>query len=78
MWKNGVINGYQYEAKVYDFPGRFGINKGKISKLWIYDNGKEIVAFDRGWDKGEDREDIWKPIVNILEGEKDELFNQNR
>lgn len=28
---------------------QFGINGGKISKLWIAKDGIEIVSYERGW-----------------------------
>ena len=51
-----TINGNKYdiEAKLFQEPSSFGINKGKISKLWIYPpkNTKEKeINYDRGWDR---------------------------
>ena len=44
-----------FQASVVHFeqPSPFGINSGRISKLFIQnENTKEIVCnFDRGWDK---------------------------
>lgn len=28
MWKDGIINGYLFEAKVYEEPSEYGINRG--------------------------------------------------
>lgn len=54
MWKQGTIevNGKQYEycIKQYDEGSEFGINGGRISKLNIRVNGKEVANYDRGWD----------------------------
>lgn len=50
MWRYGTIDGFQYEAKVYDNPSIFGINQGRISKLYIYGKrGKILAMYERGW-----------------------------
>lgn len=48
-WKHGEINGYHWEGKVYNNPSEMGIDNGKISKLIITKNGKDVVRYDRGW-----------------------------
>lgn len=54
MWRNGVIriDGVVvfYEVKVYDEGSKFGIKKGRISKLWLSIDGKTVANYDRGWD----------------------------
>lgn len=50
MWKEGIIDGYRYQVKVYDEGSEFGINGGRISKLWMQKDGKEAAYYDRGWD----------------------------
>ena len=35
MWKEGIINGYLFYAKVYEGPSEYGIDKGRVSKLEI-------------------------------------------
>ena len=57
MWKSGRVKFgmivYYWEAKVYDEGSEFGINGGRISKLFIRrDDGKTapILNYDRGWD----------------------------
>ena len=39
-------------AKHFEEPSKFGINNGRISKLWIREEGEiePCVSFDRGWD----------------------------
>ena len=51
MWKNGIIDAYCYEVKVFDEPSKYGIEGGKISKLYIYTNNalKCVCQFDRKW-----------------------------
>jgi hypothetical protein len=48
MWTKGEINGYKYEAKVYDEGSDYGINEGRISKLGIRKGGKELYLYERG------------------------------
>ena len=50
MWKFGRINGYDYEAKVYDLGSEYGINGGRISKLFVKKDGRIVMNYDRGWD----------------------------
>ena len=56
-WTNFIakINGnlYAIEAKIFEEPSHFGIDNGKISKLWIYppkNTGEKEINYDRGWD----------------------------
>ena len=39
-------------VKHFEDPRKFGINNGRISKLWICEEGEiePCVSFDRGWD----------------------------
>lgn len=50
MWTNGTINGFDYTVKHFQEGSRFGINNGRISKLWIGKDGKTYANYDRGWD----------------------------
>ena len=64
MWVKGhfYINGirYLFNAKVFEQGSEFGINGGRISKLWIvkditinpwnYFVNCPVVNYDRGWD----------------------------
>lgn len=50
-WCGGVAGEFSFEAKLFDSSSHFGINEGRVSKLWIQDNkGKCLVNYDRGWD----------------------------
>jgi hypothetical protein len=51
-WVSGSHGNFKYEAKVFKEGSEFGINKGKVSKLTIWDSETEkmIVNYDRGWD----------------------------
>lgn len=52
MWSKGKINGYTYVVKHFDEPSEFfGLNEGRISKLWIAKDGISAACYERGWDK---------------------------
>ncbi len=50
MWKNGKIDNCEYWVKNYDEPSIYGIDEGRISKLTVKRDGREILNYDRGWD----------------------------
>ncbi len=50
MWKQGNVNGFEFNAKVYRTPSDMGIDQGRISKLTLKQGGKIVVSYDRGWD----------------------------
>lgn len=52
MWKHGELNGFKWCIKVFEVGSEFGINNGRISKLWIQreSNGKTVANYSRGWD----------------------------
>ena len=71
VWVSGSVGGYAYEASVYDEPSRFGINEGRVSKLWVWtaDRQDELLAYDRGWDKepSEAHRELYEALLNHLE-----------
>ena len=57
-WYVGTISGYSYQAKVMAEDSPFGIQDGRIIKLFVTgrptdDNPgtNEIIAYERGWSK---------------------------
>lgn len=50
MWSTGEIRGCKFEVKHYGQGSKFGIDGGRISKLWVTKDGIEIASYDRGWD----------------------------
>lgn len=59
MWHEGVIGipvkdgstvRVRYQVKAYEEGSQFGINNGRISKLWLSIDGETVAAYDRGWD----------------------------
>lgn len=72
--KSGWTEGYvRYKSKDYGFsmknfidPSEYGIDNGCISKLFIIDGkdrGKDLVIYDRGWDKRPDRKNTNLMVV---------------
>lgn len=50
MWKRLFYEGYEIEAKVYETGSEYGIDGGRISKLWMRKDGRIALNYDRGWD----------------------------
>lgn len=52
-WTMGTIGSFYFEVKHFFEPSRFGIDEGRISKLWLTwkDSFGTVATFDRGWDK---------------------------
>lgn len=67
MWKTGKMNGYEYEVKHYETGSEYGIDGGRISKLWITKNGETFAHYDRGWDTTPDDADAWEIYERLLE-----------
>ena len=44
---------FEINVKHFEEPSSFGIKNGRVSKLWIREEGKTEadVSYDRGWDK---------------------------
>ena len=49
---NGVT--YDFQIKHFDEPSEYGIDSGRISKLWMRRRGdaQAVLAYDRGWQRG--------------------------
>ena len=50
MWTSGKIDGFCFEIKHFEEGSEFGIDGGRISKLWIGKGGREYAHYSRGWD----------------------------
>ena len=77
-WVGGELeyNGatYKVRAKVFDEPSRYGINNGRISKLWVKEDGYPVVIdYDRGWVDGVSpyNEDLLNFVMKEVEKFKD-------
>ena len=75
MVKEGAlkVNGswFHYQLKVYDGPSRFGIERGRISKLTLTRKGEVVCNYDRSWDIKPVDEDT-EMALQIL------LFSENK
>lgn len=59
-WYKGTYKNYEFEAKVFEEPSKYGIpfnrnetgeiEGGKVSKLFITQDHEWIMNYDRGWD----------------------------
>ena len=70
MWYSGELYGYAWEAKVYDYGSKYGINGGRISKLIIKDYyGNNLVIYEREWCKKPkgDVVDVYNILIDELE-----------
>lgn len=59
-WITGVAKGdirIKVAILVFTEGSQFGINKGKVSKLWLFDrkSKKTLANYDRGWDVKPDK-----------------------
>ncbi|MBE6877526.1 MAG: hypothetical protein E7496_12610 [Ruminococcus sp.] len=75
LWHEGTIGvpkkhgGYtvvHYWAKVYDEPSEYGIEKGRISKAMLKQNGKIVYNFDRGLDVTPQTEEAEMALAILL------------
>lgn len=73
MWKEGSIRVhdsiFHYWIKQWDEGSQFGIEGGRISKLSLTRDGKEVASYDRGWDIKPQDPDAQLALEIILHGE---------
>lgn len=65
---------YKVQAKVFDEPSQYGINNGRISKLWVKEDGYPVaIDYDRGWVDGVPpyNEDLLNFVMKEVEKFKD-------
>lgn len=70
MWESGAIKidgiRFSYEVKCFDEPSKFGINGGRISKLYIK-SGDDIEAmYDREWVVMPKDDTVMNIFLNLL------------
>lgn len=55
-WVEGFVGRFVFEAKMFDEGSDFGINNGRVSKLFVREKlslhswDAVIISYDRGWD----------------------------
>ncbi len=66
-WYEGKQGIYRWQALVFDEPSRFGLDEGRVSKLWIKntETGQVVFNFDRGLDF--DLTDSPHPVVVCMD-----------
>ncbi len=76
-WYVGTIGGYPFQAKVTGEDSVFGIDDGRIIKLFVTEKpvddnpgSKEIIAYERGWStypKEKEHEDILDALYEYFQ-----------
>ena len=62
---------HKIQAKVFDTPSKYGINRGRISKLFVRrkSDKKVVLNYDRGWDiKPKKVSTFTKPVLDFSKG----------
>lgn len=62
-------NKVTFSARVFDKGSVYGIDNGRVSKLFICKDNKIIVNYDRGWDvkpENTEHQAIYKAVMNKL------------
>ena len=68
MWSFGTINGYEYQVKAYDEGSdEFGIDGGRISKLFVMKDGQMVISYDREWGKKPTTMEAKQVLADILQ-----------
>ncbi len=81
-WHLGTIDGYPFQAKVTDEDSEWGIDNGRIIKLFITEKPEgenkgdtEIIAYERGWltypETNPAYEDLIDAIVEFFQNHMD-------
>ena len=72
-WFTGSIGGYPFQVKVTDEDSAWGIDNGRIIKLFITEKpegenkgDKEIVAYERGWSTYPEDNPEYEDLIDAL------------
>ena len=72
-WRLGTIGNYFFEAKVTDEGSEFGINNGRIIKLFIKTQpkgdpkrGEEVAAYERGWENRHKDNPVYEALIDAI------------
>ena len=73
FWKEGSlkVNGeiFHFWMKQFDKGSEWGIDGGRISKLTLKRDSKEVCNYDRGWDIEPEDENTQLALEILLHGE---------
>jgi len=72
-WYIGTIGGFPFQAKVTAEDSEWGIDNGRIIKLFITKppegesrGGEEIVSYERGWDVYPENNPEYEDLIDAL------------
>lgn len=54
VWVDGSVDGCKFQALVFPAHAEsesFELGTSRISKLWVARGGRQVAAFERGWDQ---------------------------
>lgn len=71
-WIVGIFRDYNFEAKVYPIRSEYGINGGRISKLFIKRGQKTLFSYDRGFEHGMSADKIGFELADLFDMDKSE------
>ncbi len=88
-WHLGMIGGYPFQVKVTDEDSEWGIDNGRIIKLFITEKpdgenkgDEEIVSYERGWDKypenNAEHEELIDALVEFFQNRMDDDLPDRR
>lgn len=67
MWKEIAIMGYKVTVKVFEKGSQFGMDEApRISKMAIFNKGKQVFNYDRGLDFNELPSWTYKIIIKAV------------
>jgi hypothetical protein len=71
IWYVGRVDGRHFEALVFAEPSQYGIDGGRVSKLYLWTGpkkkgGEEAAVFERGWEL-EPEEDVRPVVVFVVQ-----------
>jgi len=69
---DGIVKehpGYTFQSKIFDVGSKFGINGGRVSKVTVKKDGKEVFRYDRIWivkPKNKEQKAVLKQIMKAF------------
>ena len=73
-WVDGNIDSFRFQAKVFDIGSKYGIDGGRVSKLFVWDASigfsSCIISYDRRWElkpKNDEQQEILRACLDYLE-----------
>jgi hypothetical protein len=88
FWVSGIVDKYEFSALILNSLSKSGIDKGRISKLSIWDPavrkktnnfiGSCIINYDRGWDIRPSRiaEPYYNKVKSLIDNSADQFIRK--